>query len=424
MFLDEATIRVHAGSGGNGAVSFRREKHVPRGGPDGGDGGKGGDVAVVAEAGLNTLIDFRHRRDFRAQRGGDGSCNQKSGKQAVDVEIPVPVGTLVADADTGEPLADLVYPGQRAVVARGGRGGRGNAHFATSTQQTPRFGERGEPAESRTLRLELKLLADVGLVGFPNVGKSTLIARISAARPKIADYPFTTLVPNLGVVSVDEAKSFVVADLPGLIEGAHRGAGLGHQFLRHVERTRLLVHLVDVSGFSGRNPWEDYQAIGRELGAYSPRLADLPAVVALNKADMPEAPAIVAALRPRLEAIGNEVHSLSALTGEGVPGLVYAIWQRLEALPAPAQQAAVESVRITAQEEEPWEADREGDGVFRVRGRGVERLVAMTDLNNEAGVRRMQRILERMGVVRRLRDLGAEDGDTVQIGAEEFDFLD
>src|SRR5438067_8540365 len=311
MFLDEATIRARAGSGGSGAVSFRHEKHVPRGGPDGGDGGRGGSVILVAEPGLTTLVDFRHHRDFRAGRGGDGSGNQRAGKNGEDVEVPVPVGTTVTDAETGEQVADLVHPGQRANLARGGRGGRGNMHFATSVQQTPRFAEKGEPGEERLLRLDLKLLADVGLIGFPNVGKSTLISRISAAKPKIADYPFTTLVPNLGVVSVDTGRSFVVADIPGLIEGAHQGAGLGHQFLRHVERTRLLVHLLDVSGTTGRDPWEDYRIIRAELAAYSSRLAELPELVALNKTDIPDAQAVLRDLLPKIEAESLDAHVIS-----------------------------------------------------------------------------------------------------------------
>ncbi len=424
MFLDEATIHVRAGGGGDGAMSFRREKHVPRGGPDGGDGGHGGDVVLVADAGLNTLVDFRQLRQFKARRGGNGEGNQRSGKHGDSVEIRVPVGTVVAETASGETAADLVHDGQRAMVARGGRGGRGNIHFATSTHQTPRFAEKGEPGEERTFRLDLKLLADVGLVGFPNVGKSTLISRVSAARPKIADYPFTTLVPNLGVVSVDVGKSFVVADIPGLIEGAHEGAGLGHQFLRHVERTRVLAHLLDVSGLTGRDPWEDYQVIQRELAAYSPRLAGVPQTVVLNKVDMPDSAAVLAALDSRLEALGRPRFRVSALTGEGLQPLVYALAAQLDALPRPAPAAETEAVVFTARDDERWEAEREGEGVYSVRGRGVERLVAMTDLENDAAVRRMQRILERTGVVRRLRDLGARDGDTVRIGSSEFDFID
>jgi GTP-binding protein len=325
-------------------------------------------------------------------------------------------------------------------------GGRGNARFATSTHQTPRFSEKGEPAEERDLVLELKLLADVGLIGFPNVGKSTLIARISAARPKIADYPFTTLVPNLGVVRVDEAHAFVVADIPGLIEGAHTGAGLGHQFLRHIERTRLLVHLVDVSALTGRDPWEDFQIVNRELAAYSERLAERPQIVALNKVDMPDAGPVIADLTPRLEAMGYPIYRISSLTGEGVPALLYAISDRLKALPVEAPPPETEVVRFTGPQDEAWEVEvldeagaharadaprtREQRALapetrtYVVRGKKIERLVAMTDMENEAGIRRLQRILERLGVVGRLRSMGAVDGDSVRIGSTEFDFID
>jgi GTP-binding protein len=430
VFVDEVTIQVKAGGGGNGAMSFRHEKHVPRGGPDGGDGGRGGHILLTADSNLSTLIDFRFKKEYKAERGGQGGGNDKHGKDARDVELRVPVGTLVTNAETGERVADLVRPGQQEIVARGGRGGRGNARFATSTHQTPRFAERGEPGDQRTLTLELKLLADVGLIGFPNVGKSTLIARISAARPKIADYPFTTLAPNLGVVTIEPGRSFVVADIPGLVEGAHLGAGLGHQFLRHVERTRLLVHLLDVSGLSGRDPAEDFRIITEELRAYSPRLAELRQIVALNKADMPDAAEIAPALRADLESRGHTVFQISALTGEGVPDLVYAIAGVLDELPREAPPAEEEVVRFTAPADDGWEAEeaagtREaGRGVFVVRGKGVERLVAMTDMNSDAGVRRLQRLLERMGVVARLRELGAQDGSTVRIGKEEFDFID
>jgi GTPase len=440
MFVDEVSIHVQAGNGGDGAVSFRREKHVPRGGPDGGNGGRGGSVFMTADPNLTTLIDFRYKRDYKAGRGENGSGTQKHGADGADVELKVPVGTLVTDPVTGDTVADFVRPGQREVVAQGGIGGRGNARFATSTHQTPRFSEKGEPGEEHDLVLELKLLADVGLIGFPNVGKSTLIARVSAARPKIADYPFTTLVPNLGVVRIDD-HSFVVADIPGLIEGAHTGAGLGHQFLRHVERTRLLVHLLDVSGLSGRDPREDFQIVNRELAAYSERLSERPQLVALNKADMPDAGPLVSELTPRLEAEGYAVFPISALTGEGVTPLLYAISSRLKELPIEAPPPEAEVVRFTGPEDENWVVEEvveeekgrapvpgsdlaEEGRTWVVRGKKVERLIAMTDLANEAGVRRMQRILERMGVVGRLRDLGARDGDSVRIGTTEFDFID
>jgi GTP-binding protein len=423
MFVDEVLIQVKGGRGGDGSVSFRREKHVPRGGPDGGDGGRGGSVVMVADPMLTTLIDFRYTRGYKAESGGNGSGNNKSGKNGQDTELRVPVGTQVTDSETGEAVADIVRAGQREIVARGGQGGRGNATFVSSTHQTPRFCEKGEPPEERGLRLELKLLADVGLIGFPNVGKSTLISKISAAKPKIADYPFTTLVPNLGMVQVEPGKSFVVADIPGLIEGASEGAGLGHQFLRHVERTRMLVHLLDVSGLTMRDPDEDFRVVNQELAAYSPRLGELKQLVALNKADMPGAREIIPSLRERLEEQGYEVYSLSALNGEGAQSLVYSIWQTLETIPLPPPPAEEEVVRYRAREEDSWEVERETEA-FVVRGKGIERLVAMTDLNNEAGLRRLQRIMERMGIVSRLRDLGAENGHTVRIGSAEFDFID
>ncbi|HEU4753576.1 MAG TPA: GTPase ObgE, partial [Armatimonadota bacterium] len=368
MFVDEVEIEVKAGRGGDGCASFRREKHVPRGGPDGGDGGNGGNVVMIADPSLTTLIDFRFKREYKAERGGNGAGNNRSGKHGADVELRVPVGTQVIDAGSGELAADLVRPGQREIVAKGGRGGRGNSHFVSSTHQTPRFAERGEPPEERRLRLELKLLADVGLIGYPNVGKSTLVSCISAAKPKIADYPFTTLVPNLGMVQVEPGKSFVVADIPGLIEGASEGAGLGHQFLRHVERTRLLVHVLDVSGLTMRDPREDFAVVNRELAAYSGRLAELSQIVALNKVDLPGAAEIAPGLRAELEAQGYEVHEISAATGQGMRELVYAMWRALEQIPVPAAPAEQEVVRYEAPEEESWWAEREG-GEFVVHGR-------------------------------------------------------
>jgi len=423
MFLDEAQIHVKAGGGGDGCVSFRREKHVPRGGPDGGDGGHGGDVVLVADGMLTTLVDFRFKREYRATRGGNGEGNRRYGRDGARVELPVPVGTQVTNVATGEVVADFVRAGQREVVAKGGRGGRGNAAFVSSTHQAPRLAEKGEPGEEFDLRLDLKLLADVGLIGFPNVGKSTLIAKISAARPKIADYPFTTLVPNLGVVSLEPGKSFVVADIPGLIEGASEGAGLGHRFLRHVERTRLLVHVLDVSGLTMRDPWDDYCTVNMELEKYSERLAGLEQLVALNKSDLPDAAAVIPALQARLEAEGRRVFAISALTGAGTQALVYTLAEALAALPIPATAPEVEVARFEAPPADTWEAERAGDD-YVVRGRRIERLVAMTDMNNEAAVRRLQRTLERTGIVRRLRELGAEDGATVRIGATEFDFVD
>ncbi|MCL6544608.1 MAG: GTPase ObgE [Bryobacteraceae bacterium] len=321
MFIDEAIIYVKAGDGGNGCVAFRREKYVPRGGPSGGDGGRGGDVILVSSQHYNTLLHLRFNPEHRAERGRHGEGSNRTGRDGASVEVPVPVGVLVYDADTGELLHDFTEPGQRFVVARGGRGGRGNARFATSTHQAPREHEPGQPGEERRLRLELKLLADAGLVGFPNAGKSTLISRISAARPKIADYPFTTLEPHLGVVSLDDQRSFVVADIPGLIEGAHLGHGLGTRFLRHIERTRLLLHLVDVSEASGRDPVEDFHVVLNELASFSPDLAAKPMFVVATKLDAAQNPKRVGALKMLAAKRRLPFFAISSVTGEGIDKL-------------------------------------------------------------------------------------------------------
>jgi GTP-binding protein len=321
VFIDEAKIYVKAGDGGNGCLAFRREKYVPRGGPSGGDGGRGGDVVMVASENYNTLLHFRFNPEHKAQRGRHGEGSNRTGRNGASIELPVPVGTIVYDADTGELLHDFTFPGERFVVAKGGRGGRGNQHFATPTHQAPTEHEPGKPGEERNLRLELKLLADVGLVGFPNAGKSTLISRISAARPKIADYPFTTLEPNLGVVSYGD-RSFVVADIPGLIEGAHEGHGLGVQFLRHVERTRLLAHLVDVSESSGRDPVDDFEVIMRELASFSLDIAAKPMIVVATKMDVAQNPARVDALERKAVEEGLPFAKISAVTGQGIESLI------------------------------------------------------------------------------------------------------
>jgi GTP-binding protein len=333
MFVDEVDIRVAAGDGGRGAVAFRREKFVPRGGPNGGDGGRGGSIYVVASAHLNTLVNYRFHPEFRARHGGHGQGSNRTGRDAPDITLDVPVGTVVLARDpaTGDvrPVADLAAEGERALVAQGGRGGRGNARFATPTNRAPRRAEPGQPGEVRALRLQLKLLADVGLVGFPNAGKSTLISRISAARPKIADYPFTTLTPHLGVVSLPGDRSFVVADVPGLIEGAHAGQGLGHQFLRHVERTKVLVHVVDVSGASGRDPARDFEIIRRELSLYQPALLERPQIAAANKIDVLAGRGGLERLEAHAGELGVPVFPISAVTGEGVEALLEAAWRAM-----------------------------------------------------------------------------------------------
>ncbi|HWE30439.1 MAG TPA: GTPase ObgE [Polyangia bacterium] len=326
QFIDECTIDVKAGSGGDGKATFRREPNVPRGGPSGGDGGNGGSVILVADDQLSTLLDLRYQKTYKAQHGEPGSGRDKYGAGAPDVLVRVPVGTVVYDEDSREPLADLSTVGQRFIAAQGGKGGRGNIHFATSTNQAPTKAEPGEPGQERRLRLELKLLADAGLIGYPNVGKSTFISAVSRARPKIADYPFTTLVPNLGVVGLPGGRSFVLADIPGLIEGASEGHGLGHRFLRHVERTRVLLHLIEVSAEPGRDPLHDYDVINRELERYSPELAKRPQIVALSKLDLTETRESFESWRATFAARGITLHAVSAATGEGVRALLEALW--------------------------------------------------------------------------------------------------
>lgn len=329
-FVDQVRIRVMAGDGGNGCVSFRRERYVPKGGPDGGDGGKGGDVILQADSQLSTLLDLSYPKQFRARKGSHGKGKDQTGKNGEDLIIRVPVGTLVLDDESGEVLQDLLFDGQQFIAAAGGRGGRGNARFATSTHRTPRHAEKGQKGEERWLRLDLKLLADVGLIGFPNTGKSTLLSQISSARPKIGDYPFTTLVPNLGVVEREDGRPFIVADIPGLIEGASKGAGLGLTFLRHVERTRLLIHLLDISGEPPRSPLKDFHTLNSELSAYHPSLGEKVQIVALNKIDLPSVQERAEGVKKEFEKIGHRFYSISGKTGEGVKGLIEAISQALE----------------------------------------------------------------------------------------------
>jgi len=424
VFIDEAEISVRAGDGGNGIVSLRHEKHVPRGGPDGGDGGRGGNVIVIADGHLRTLIDLAHKRHYLAESGGHGGGNLRHGKNGADLELRFPVGTVVRNAETGQALVDLVQAGQRVVVTRGGRGGRGNAHFASPTRRTPRFAEKGEPGQALRLFLELKLLADVGVIGLPNVGKSSLIAHVSAARPKIADYPFTTLVPNLGVVRVEAGNSFVIADMPGLVEGAHLGAGRGHDFLRHVERTRTLIHVVDVA-VPDRDPIHDFQVINQELALYDAELATRPQLVALNKIDLRPDPAKVAEVESYLTGESYRVFRISALTGEGLRQLMGAASLMLGELPAiePAESAEAAPPAPRQGRQRP-RVEAVQPGLFEVSGGDIERVVIMTDLDNEDAVRYLHRRLEQMGVIRRLRELGARDGDKVKIGEVQLDFVE
>jgi GTP-binding protein len=424
MFIDHAKIQVRSGKGGDGVVMWRREKYVPAGGPAGGDGGDGGSVWLVATEDLNTLIDFRFTHKFHATDGERGRPKNQHGKTSPDVEVRVPVGTVVYEARTRDLLVDLHEPGQRWLAARGGRGGRGNSHFATPTRKAPDFAEPGTPGEERELALELKLLADVGLVGLPNAGKSTLIGAVSAARPKVADYPFTTLEPHLGVIRFGPGDTLVMADIPGLVEGASEGVGLGHAFLRHVERCRLLVHLVDLSGgMEGRDPLVDFETIERELARYSPELAARPRVVALNKIDLPEA----RAQRERVEAAmadrGLACFGVSAATREGLESFLATLRERAATLPPP-QIFQPEPV-AAAEPEAPREAAIRRDGkVWRVSHERLERQVGVLNLESPGAVVKFHRLLDDHRVVERLREMGVKDGDTIAIGELEFDFVD
>jgi GTP-binding protein len=420
MFTDGVKVFVKAGDGGGGQLSFRREKFVPRGGPDGGNGGRGGNVVLEVSRQLNSLQDYRFKHHFAAERGGKGGGSRRHGKDAADIVLQVPPGTLVKDEE-GKTLADLVADRQRLVVARAGRGGRGNASFKTSTRQTPRFAELGEPGESRWLWLELKLIADVGLVGLPNAGKSTLLSVASAARPKIADYPFTTLEPVLGVVELADDASFVMADLPGLIEGAHEGAGLGLQFLRHVERTRALIHLIDASSGDRQKLWNDYQQVRTELKKYSPSLARRPHLIALSKMDAVTDSSEVVAFRQRLVKLRRRTFPISAVTGDGVQDL---LWATQRTLQRRREKAAAEPLPALKVYRGPTTADpftiEPVDGGFRVSGDQLERLLAMTDMTNPEGLAHFQRMLDRWGLNDALARHGARGGETVRISEVEF----
>jgi GTP-binding protein len=425
MFIDEVRIHVKAGDGGAGCASFRREAHVPKGGPDGGDGGRGGDVVLEVDPALSTLLDFHYKRHFKAERGTHGKGASRDGATGADLVLGVPPGTIVRDADSGEMIGDLTAAGQRLVVVRAGGGGRGNRHFVTSTRRAPTFAELGEPGEERWIELELKLLADAALVGLPSVGKSSLIARISAARPKIADYPFTTLVPNLGVATSGE-HSFVVADVPGLIEGASEGAGLGHAFLRHIERSALILHVVDLSGsFEGRDPVADILLIDQELAAHAASLAVRPQIVIGNKIDAEDAAENSARVALWCAEHDRQYFAVSAVTGEGTGPMLRAVAAVVHEL---RLASPTESPRYDAEYVYAPDADREIivsralDGGWDVAGRGVERVVIKTDMSNEEAVAYLQRRLVKMGVEERLRAAGARDGDTVHIGPVSFEF--
>jgi GTP-binding protein len=426
MFLDRVELTAIGGNGGNGAATFRREAHVPRGGPDGGDGGRGGSIYLVVDVGQTMLVDFRYKHHFRAQHGGPGQRSRRHGKAGGDLELAVPPGTVVFDGMSGDFMADLVFPGQRVMVARGGRGGLGNTHFATATHQAPKHAQKGEPGEERRLRLELRLIADVGLVGLPNAGKSTLLTALTAATPKIADYPFTTLEPNLGVLdlAVDEPtdeRRPTLADLPGLIEGASAGAGLGHAFLRHVERTRVLVHVVDMSA---DDPERDFQVIREELEARDPALLGKTTLVAANKMDLEPDRELLSSFLAARARDGLEVVPISAAELAGLEELRAALARLLpdaEELAGPGEAAGVVVHRFDPAEE-GFLIEREADGVWVVEGRRVQRLVAQTDFENDESAARFQRELVKLGLVEKLRAAGVEAGDSVRIGDTELEW--
>lgn len=417
-FVDEAKIYVEGGRGGNGCVSFRREKYVPRGGPDGGDGGHGGSVILEGREGMRTLLDYHFKKHYKAGKGEHGQGKLRHGKSGDDLVLPVPLGTVVRDED-GNIIGEILEDGQRLVVAAGGRGGRGNAHFVSSVRQAPTIAEKGEPGEKRWITLELRLLADVGLVGFPNAGKSTLISRISKARPKIADYPFTTLTPNLGTVKLPDGRTFVVCDLPGIIEGASQGKGLGTRFLRHISRAVILVYLIDLADET-RDPVQTFEILQKEVGSYDAKLLERPFVVAGNKIDVPAARKKGEAIRTYFEEKGIPFFLISAATGEGLEPFLYHLADMVHSTPREIVETPREVI-IPAQEDS-FEVIKVDEGVFEVKGKVVERMVNMTDMENEEAVIRLQKKLKNLGVEEALKESGAREGDTVIIAGIEFDF--
>lgn len=421
-FLDKVRIVVKAGDGGDGCAAFHREKFVMKGGPSGGDGGNGGSVIFYADPRLNTLLPFRFQRFYRAENGGKGLNEMKKGKDGADMVIHVPVGTVVRDLETGAIVADMSEPERKKTVIRGGRGGKGNARFATPTKQAPQFAQNGIKREEREMELELKTIADVGIIGLPSVGKSSILSVLTAARPKIAAYHFTTLTPNLGVAE-HKGHSFVMADIPGLIEGAAEGAGLGHDFLRHIERTRLLVHVIDASGMEGRDPVEDFRKINEELAKFSPALGELTQVVAANKMDLPEAQENLARIREALDEEGYTVYPVSAATGEGFEEMLDAVIRFLDLLP-PVLTFPETELETGPQYEKGFTLSRADDGAYVLSGGEVDKLLDSTDPNNEVSMRRFQQMLIKTGMIAALREAGCVEGDTIRMGAWEFDFVE
>ncbi|EKN64955.1 GTPase ObgE [Schinkia azotoformans] len=427
MFVDYVKVYVKGGDGGNGMVAYRREKYVPKGGPAGGDGGNGADVVFEVDEGLRTLMDFRYQRHFKADRGEHGMSKSMHGKNAQPMIVKVPPGTVVRDVATNEKIADLTINGQRAVIAKGGRGGRGNTRFATPANPAPEIAENGEPGQERDVILELKVLADVGLVGFPSVGKSTLLSVVSSAKPKIAEYHFTTIVPNLGVVETEDGRSFVMADLPGLIEGAHQGVGLGHQFLRHIERTRVIVHVIDMSAMEGRDPYTDYVTINEELRQYNLRLTERPQIIVANKMDIPGSEENLEKFKEQLEE-DVPIFPISAVTRQGLRDLLFKIADLLETTPEfPLEEQEVEETHILYKHEAqeiPFEITRDDDGAFVISGAYIEKMFKMTNFSRDESIRRFARQMRGLGVDEALRERGAKNGDIVRLLEFEFEFIE
>lgn len=426
MFADRAEIYIRSGKGGDGHVSFRREKYVPAGGPDGGDGGKGGDLIFEVDEGLNTLADFRYKRRFAAEDGENGGKRRCTGRDGKDLVLKVPPGTVIIEKETGKVVADMSGDNRREVILRGGRGGKGNQHYATATMQAPKYAQPGQAGMEMTVRLELKVIADVGLVGFPNVGKSTLLSRVTNARPKIGNYHFTTTTPNLGVVDFDEGGGFVIADIPGLIEGASEGLGLGHEFLRHIERTKVLIHLVDAASTEGRDPIEDIRLINSELTSYNPQLASLPQVIAANKVDVlygEEEEEVIKKLRDTFEPEGFKVFPISAVSGKGVKELLYHVKGILDNMDKTTvifeKEYFPESINISS---EPFEVWKEEEHVYVVEGPRIERMLGYTNLESEKGFVFFQNFMRDNGILDQLEELGIQEGDTVRMYGLQFDY--
>ncbi len=421
MFVDEATVEVYAGDGGNGCLAFRREKYVAMGGPFGGNGGKGSDIVFKADSGLNTLLDFKYKRIIKGSRGDNGLGKGMHGKNATNVVIKVPLGTVVTDMETGLILADLTRQDEEAVVAAGGRGGRGNIAFATRSNPAPNYAENGEPGEYRKIKVELKLMADVGLVGMPSVGKSTFISKVSASKPKIADYHFTTLKPNLGVTKTKDGRSFVVADLPGLIEGASLGHGLGDQFLKHVERTRVIAHIIDMSATEGRDPYEDYQIINKELENFNPKVLEKPQIIIANKMDMPEAKKNIEIFKIKVNV---PVYEISAVNGDGIDEVLYKLADMLDSIEKTDlydDEKFESHVIYKFKEEKPFTITNE-DGEWVIRGKEIEKLVKMSRFDTNEAILRFSNKLRKFGIDEELRSLGAKEGDPIRIIDFEFEF--